>query len=246
LAFPLKSLRQDYERFPLPAMVFSGQIEVKTPGNRLTTAESLVMAKRSNSGPRKKSGSKPPLRAQAQQSPSGTGRKSAAGKRPGAGTGKGNAGPKQSSAYKGDPRKTVRTLPERDLEADMEAREELLEGSLAQVYSVYEEALEDGVYLPVLFLVDCEDELGGKLARDWVGREEVDEAIESNRKASKNALTTTFAQCLSFQDCQDYVPKMFDYLQGSFQQAPPEGTFIAVVVACGGAATFFVPYEGQE
>ena len=87
------------------------------------------------------------------------------------------------------------------------------------------------------------DELGGKLARDWVGREEVDEAIESNRSDGKRALTTTFAQCLSFQDCQDYVPKMFSYLQGSFQQAPPEGTFIAIVVACAGAATFFVPYE---
>jgi hypothetical protein len=158
---------------------------------------------------------------------------------------KSKSGPvqKKSVSHKGLPRKSVRTEPERDLEADMDAREELLEGSMEQVYTVYEESLQDGVYLPVVFLVDCEDELGGKLARDWVGREEVDEAIESNRSDSKRALTTTFAQCLSFQDCQDYVPKMFSYLQGSFQQAPPEGTFIAIVVACGGAATFFVPYE---
>lgn len=152
---------------------------------------------------------------------------------------------KKSAPYKGtgSPRKTVRTVPERDLEADMDAREELLEGSLSQVLDVYGEALEDNIYLPVVFLVDCEDELGGKLARDWVGREEVDEAIASNRESSNNAMTTTFAQCLSFQDCQDDVPKMFPYLQGSFQQAPPEGTFIAIVVARGGAATFFVPYE---
>jgi hypothetical protein len=153
---------------------------------------------------------------------------------------------KKKVPYKGAPRKTVRTEPERDFEADMDAREELLEGSLEQVYTVYEEALEDGVYLPVVFLIDCEDELGGKLARDWVGREEVDEAIESNRAAGKGTLTTTFAQCLSFQDCQDYVPKMFSYLQGSFQQAPPEGTFVAIVIASGGAASFFVPYEDVE
>lgn len=130
-----------------------------------------------------------------------------------------------------------------DFEADMNAREELLEGSLDQVQAIYVEALEEGVYFPVVFLVDCEDVLGGKLARDWVGREEVDEAIEANQAASNHALTTTFAQALSFRDCQETVPLMFPYLQGTFQQAPPEGTFIVVVVACGGAATFFAPIE---
>lgn len=215
---------------PLSEEGMSSQIELPQRGETQLKKEvrEIVMAKQSKPNPRKKTTSK--------SSTSPSARQSKGKSRP----------PQKNSPYKGAPRKTVRKPPERDLEADMDAREELLEGSLEQVYTVYEESLGEGVYFPVVFLVDCEDELGGRLARDWVGREEVDEAIEANHAGGSNTITTTFAQCLSFQDCQDYVPQMFPYLQGSFQQAPPEGTFIAIVIASGGAGSFFVPYEDVE
>ena len=188
-----------------------------------SSQESEVMAKRKNPSPRKPGSGKP-------QSKPGSRPKSDRGRAP---QKSGSGYPKSKSS--------APATAERDLDADMDAREALLEGSMEQVLSVYDEALDDGMHLPVIFLVDCEDQIGGKLARDWVGREEVDEAITANRAAGNAELTTTFAQSLSFADCQEYVPRMFPYLQGTFDQPPGEDRMITLVVAEGGAATFFVP-----
>ena len=186
------------------------------------------MAKRKKSSPRKPGTGKPQAK-QGSQSKGGGGRGSQK---------SGSASP--PSRHPAPPKK------DRDLAADMDTRESLLEGSLEQVLSVFDEALDDGMHLPVIFLVDCEDQIGGKLARDWVGREEVEEAITQNRATGNPDLTTTFAQSLSFADCQEYVPKMFPYLQGTFDRPPSEDQMITIVVAAGGAATFFVPIEIAE
>jgi len=129
-----------------------------------------------------------------------------------------------------------------DAERDMDARQDLLESSLAQVFNAYEASLADDVDEPVVLLLDCEDDIGGPMAREWEGDQAVDEAI---RQFAKKQLVTTLARGFSFAECRQEIPAAFPYLAGSFD-APPEEGFLAIVVAAGGAGSFVVPFDAEE
>ena len=129
-----------------------------------------------------------------------------------------------------------------DEDLDMEGRQSLVEQSLPDLWDAYDQALTDGLSHPVIFLIDCEDPIGGQIARQWEGDDAVDAAIlanteESSADAAGEAVTTTLIRAFPFQDCQREVPQLFPYLSGSFAQPPPDGLLV-IVISYGGAATF--------
>ncbi len=130
---------------------------------------------------------------------------------------------------------------------DMTGREVLLENSLPQLFDAHDRARDDGVQDAVVFLVDCEDEIGGQIARAWEGDDAVDSAIMANSEAAAEAgesLTTTLARPVPFDECRQEVPKFFPYLKESFETPPSDG-FLVVVVSFGGAGTFAVPLSAR-
>lgn len=132
-----------------------------------------------------------------------------------------------------------------DEQQDMTGRESLVEQCLAQLFEAYDEALAFGISDPVLFLVDCDDEIGGPISRAWEGDDAVNAAtltstdhLESSDEATA---TTTLARAFPFRDSCVEVPKVFPYLEETFQRPPPKDGFLVLAIAYGGAATFTVP-----
>ncbi len=122
----------------------------------------------------------------------------------------------------------------------------LLETSLGLVFEEHDRARESGLDTPVVFLLDCEDELGGEIACAWHGSEAVSDAIAIERsQRSDDDATTVLATAVSLDDCRREVPRVFPYLADSFHQPPPDDGFLAVVVAQGGATTFTVPLSAR-
>lgn len=135
-----------------------------------------------------------------------------------------------------------------DLEAALESQQALLESCLPLVFAEYDEALRRKIHTPVVMLVDCEDAIGGEIARAWLGDEAVEEAIaeeEFNRADDDDASTTVFARVVSFAEARRDVPQAFPYLEPVFT-APPEGGFLAISVTAGGASALIVPPSARE
>lgn len=135
-----------------------------------------------------------------------------------------------------------------DEQTAMAAREHLVESNFDEMLAAHREAKEHGAGNPVVFLVDCEDEIGSEIARAWEGHDAVDDAIaNAQRTAAGNdadpsdVATTILVRAFSFADCREEVPEVFPYLAESFQQKPPVGQFLIVAVTAGGAATFTAP-----
>jgi hypothetical protein len=131
-----------------------------------------------------------------------------------------------------------------DAEVDSEHRQWLLEDSLEQVFAVYDEAFKANVAQPVVLLVDCADEIGGRFARAWEGDEAIDDAL--TRFEGETETTATVARAFGFADSKQEVPVLFTYLAESFSGDAPQDGFLTVVVACGGASTFTVPPSARE
>jgi hypothetical protein len=139
---------------------------------------------------------------------------------------------------------------------DMEAKETLIESSLAQVFAEYDYAKKRRMRDPVVFLVDCEDEIGGPMARGWEGDEVVDAAIEESvedaddddgdtEKDDEERCITALARAFSLEDCRREMPQFFPDLMPTFESPYPQDGFLAVVVTAGGAATFTVPHSAR-
>lgn len=125
----------------------------------------------------------------------------------------------------------------------MEVREQLAEDCLTRLQDAHDEALEAGIAAPVLFLIDCEDRVGTTIARSWEGDDAVDSAILANAEGDHEGETiaTVLTRAISFEEGKREVPRLFPYLAISFQEHPPKGHFLVIVVASGGSATFFAP-----
>ncbi len=131
-----------------------------------------------------------------------------------------------------------------DVEAALEAQQFLLESSLDLAFSAYDEALSDKMRDPVVFLLDCEDTIGGEIARSWVGDDAVDEAIAEQRDSDSNA-TTVYACAYPFLKCRTEVPKVFEYLAPVFTGNPPKNGFLAIAITSGGASALTVPFDAR-
>jgi len=138
-------------------------------------------------------------------------------------------------------------MVEEELSEDsaLHGQQELLENSLPAAFSAFDLAQGEGMAEPVVFLLDCEDEIGGEIARSWLGDEAVDEAIEQRRlqEAEEEGNTTVFAYAFPIEKCRKEVPAIFPYLEPVFREALPHESFLAIVVACGGASALTVPFS---
>jgi len=132
-------------------------------------------------------------------------------------------------------------------ESALQDQQELLESSLPAAFSAYDLAKREGMAQPVVFLLDCEDEIGGEIARSWLGSEAVEEAIEQRLADGGEAgLTTVFAYAFPFEKCREEVPEIFPYLKPVFSETLPHESFLAIVVTCGGASALTVPFSVRE
>lgn len=140
-------------------------------------------------------------------------------------------------------------MSEQEFEASQDAQEQLLEDSLPVVFQAYDDARQRRIKDPVVFLLDCEDEIGGQIARSWVGDEAVDDAIAEQQSEtsdpSETSRTTVFAVAFPFRQCRSEVPAVFPYLQPAFDESPPAEGFYAISVTAGGASIFTAPLSAR-
>lgn len=128
-----------------------------------------------------------------------------------------------------------------------EVRQELLESCLELVFDAYDEAINDKMVDPVVFAIDCEDEIGEQIANAWLGAEAVRDAVaEQKLNDPGNDLTTVFARAYPLAESRREVPAVFDYLAPVFDQELPSDGFLAIAVTAGGAAAFTVPLSARE
>ncbi len=130
----------------------------------------------------------------------------------------------------------------------LEAQQLLLESSLELAFRAYDDALRAKLRDPVVFLLDCEDEIGGEIARSWLGEDTIADAI-ADRVGSDDATddeseTTVFAHAFPFAKCQTEVPAVFPYLSLALETPPVDG-FLAISVTSGGASALTVPFDAR-
>jgi hypothetical protein len=131
-------------------------------------------------------------------------------------------------------------------EAALEAQQELLESSLPLVFEAFDAATKTGISLPIVFLIDCEDEIGSQIVQEWVGAETVEDAVEHRHLMESESQTTVFAHAFPWKDCCKEVPEVFPYLAPVFEGDYPKDGFLAIAVTRGGASVFTVPFAARE
>jgi hypothetical protein len=142
-------------------------------------------------------------------------------------------------------------MPESDPDDYLEVQQELLEVSLQLVFEAYDDACRRHVRDPVVFLLDCEDEVGGQIARSWLGDDAVDDAISEQHGGNafpdcgKDEQTTVFAMAFPFKECRRELPAIFPYLSSALDQSPSQDGFYVISVAAGGASIFTSPHSAR-
>jgi len=134
--------------------------------------------------------------------------------------------------------------PADDTEAALEAQQALLETSLPLVFEAYDDAVKRKVKEPVVLLLDCEDEIGGEIARSWLGDEAVEDAISEEAAERQSAdETTVFAVAYPLAECRREIPAVFPYLEPALRS--PKNGFLAISVTSGGASVLIVPNDAR-
>lgn len=132
----------------------------------------------------------------------------------------------------------------------LQQQQDLLENSLPAVFSAFDEAIKQGMPAPVVFLLDCEDEIGGEIARSWLGDQAVNDAVEQQQLQDADEeldnATTVFAYAFSFDQCRAEVPNIFPYLAPVFASKLPADGFLVIAVTAGGASALTVPMGARE
>jgi len=132
-------------------------------------------------------------------------------------------------------------------DAAQQAQQELLESCLDLVFDTFDEGLAENIVDPVVFVLDCEDEIGEQIASGWLGSEAVRGAVaEQQLQDDSGETTTAYARAVSMAECRREVPIVFPYLGPVFAGDPPADGFLAIAVAAGGASVFTVPMSARE
>jgi hypothetical protein len=124
----------------------------------------------------------------------------------------------------------------------LEIQQWLCETSLPLLFETYDEAAGGSRQRPVVVLLDCGDEVGGRIARAWLGDEAVDDALADY---GEDTDTAVYAQALSFADAQREVSKMFPYLAAVFETPDDDQGFLVISVTAGGASALTVPLDAR-
>ncbi len=127
-------------------------------------------------------------------------------------------------------------------EDPLELQQWLCETSLPLLFETYDEAMEGSEKRPVIVLLDCADEIGGRIARAWLGNEAVDDALAN---WGEDADTAVYAQAIALSEARREIPKMFPYLAPIFDELPDSDGFLAISVTAGGASALTVPLDAR-
>ena len=125
----------------------------------------------------------------------------------------------------------------------------LVESALPLVFEAYDEAIEDGVAAPIVVLVDCEDELGGEIARGWLGDDAIDDAIAA-QAAAENAPnesdpTTVLARAIAWDDARGDLAAAFPYLKPILDGKLATDAVFVVGITAGGASALTAPWDAR-
>lgn len=137
-------------------------------------------------------------------------------------------------------------------EAALQAQQELLESCLDLVFVAYDEARSQKVKSPVVYLLDCEDEIGQQIASAWLGEDVVRDAVTEQRLDDPEGETTTvFAHAFPLDKSREEVSAVFPYLApvfeaSEFKTGAPSDGFLTIAVTAGGASAFTVPLSARE
>lgn len=137
-------------------------------------------------------------------------------------------------------------VPEDD---PLELQQSLVESALPLVFEAYDEAVEAGVATPIIVLVDCEDELGGEIARGWLGDDAIDDAIAAQvsleNAPTESDPTTVFARAIGWDEARGELSAAFPYLTPVLDGAPPEDGVFVIGVTAGGASALTAPWDAR-
>ncbi len=142
--------------------------------------------------------------------------------------------------------KSVQRMSDESLNQALEQQQDLVEANLPTVFTAYDEAKSEGVIEPLILLVDCEDDLGGQIARDWLGDEQVDNAIAIENQSKENeSLTTIFALPTEWHESREELSESFPYLAEFFEGEYPQDGLLVLSITAGGASGLGVPFDAR-
>ena len=124
----------------------------------------------------------------------------------------------------------------------LELQQSLCETSLPLLFEAFDDAGRDGIDPAVVVLLDCDDSVGGRIARAWLGDAAVDDALA---EFSADADTAVYAQVLAFADARRELSQMFPYIAAVFDDRPADDGFLVVSVTAGGASALTVPLSAR-
>lgn len=128
----------------------------------------------------------------------------------------------------------------------LEAQQSLVEDSLPLVFQTYDEAITAGEKSPVVILLDCEDPLGGEIARGWLGDEEVDQAIAIQQaEGNGDESPTVFARAIAWELCREELCEAFPYLAAALAEPPTDEGVLVLGVTAGGASALTAPFSAR-
>lgn len=136
-----------------------------------------------------------------------------------------------------------------DDEANLDAQQAFVESALEVVFDTYRGAIEEGIAAPIVVLLDCEDELGGQIARGWLGDEAIDDAIAVEHAAADDEaaeVTTAFARALPFAEAASELSEAFPYLADSLAEVDPNDGVVILGVSAGGACLLTAPVDALD
>ena len=138
-------------------------------------------------------------------------------------------------------------MSDETLNQALEQQQDLVEANLPTVFAAYDEAQSEGINQPLILLVDCEDELGGQIARGWLGDEQVDNAIAIENQSEENeSLTTLFALPIEWQESREELSNSFPYLSNFFGANYPQNGLLVLSITAGGASGLSVPFDARS
>lgn len=140
-----------------------------------------------------------------------------------------------------------------DESSALEAQQEFVESALELVFQTHAGAIEEGVPEPIVVLLDCEDELGGQIARGWLGDQTVDDAIALEHAGASDGeepdateVTTAFAHAMPLAEAAGELSEAFPYLADSLQEIDPAEGVVILGVTAGGACLLTAPFDALE
>jgi len=136
--------------------------------------------------------------------------------------------------------------PFENLDAALEAQQMLLETSLPLAFDAYDDGAKRKVKEPVVLLLDCEDQIGGEIARAWLGDEAVEDAISHHAASDPtDNETTVFAYAYSLEECRREIPPVFPYLSPALEGPAPTNGFWVISITGGGASLLVAPLDAR-